>query len=32
VALTEKQECLELDDPVDRLRRLNPLIKRDEES
>ena len=32
VALSEKQQCLELDDPVDRLRRLGPLIKRDEES
>ncbi len=32
VALSEKQQCLDLDDPVDRLRRLSPLIKRDEES
>ncbi|HEY4210482.1 MAG TPA: LON peptidase substrate-binding domain-containing protein [Steroidobacteraceae bacterium] len=32
IALTEKQQCLELEDPVDRLRRLNPLIQRDEES
>ena len=32
VALSEKQQCLELDDAVERLQRLNPLIKRDEES
>jgi Lon protease-like protein len=28
IALPEKQYCLELDDPVARLARLNPLIKR----
>ena len=32
VALSEKQHCLELDDPVLRLQRLNPLIRRNEES
>ena len=31
VALSEKQHCLELDDPVLRLQRLNPLIRRNEE-
>jgi Lon protease-like protein len=31
IALTEKQYCLELDDPVARLARLNPLIRRTED-
>jgi uncharacterized protein len=31
IALSEKQYCLELDDPVARLARLNPLIRRAEE-
>jgi hypothetical protein len=32
VSLSEKQQCLEIDDPLVRLARLNPLIRRDEES
>jgi Lon protease-like protein len=32
IALTEKQYCLELDDPIARLARLNPLIQRTEEA
>jgi Lon protease-like protein len=28
ISLSEKQHCLELDDPVERLSRLNPLIRR----
>jgi uncharacterized protein len=31
MSLAEKQYCLELDDPVARLARLNPLIRRSEE-
>jgi Lon protease-like protein len=31
IALTEKQWCLELDDPLARLARLNPLIRRTDE-
>jgi Lon protease-like protein len=31
IALPEKQSCLELDDPVARLARLNPLIRRTDE-
>lgn len=31
IALLEKQYCLELDDPVARLARLNPLIRRTDE-
>jgi len=31
IALSEKQYCLELDDPLARLARLNPLIRRAEE-
>jgi uncharacterized protein len=31
IALTEKQYCLELDDPVARLARLNPLIRKTED-
>jgi len=31
ISLSEKQYCLELDDPVARLARLNPLIRRAEE-
>ena len=31
IALSEKQYCLELDDPVMRLARLNPLIRRTDE-
>ena len=31
IALSEKQYCLELDDPVARLARLNPLIRRTDE-
>ena len=31
VALSEKQYCLELDDPLARLARLNPLIRKAEE-
>ncbi len=31
IALSEKQYCLELDDPVARLARLNPLIRRADE-
>ena len=31
IALPEKQYCLELDDPVARLARLNPLIRRSED-
>jgi Lon protease-like protein len=31
IALPEKQYCLELDDPVARLARLNPLIRRTED-
>jgi uncharacterized protein len=31
VALSEKQQCLELDDPLLRLERLNPLIRRTDE-
>ena len=31
IALTEKQYCLELDDPVARLARLNPLIRKADE-
>jgi hypothetical protein len=31
ISLSEKQYCLELDDPVARLARLNPLIRRTEE-
>lgn len=32
VSLSEKQQCLEIDDPLVRLARLNPLIQRSEES
>jgi Lon protease-like protein len=32
VSLSEKQQCLEIDDPLVRLARLNPLIQRNEES
>jgi Lon protease-like protein len=32
VALSEKQQCLEIDDPLVRLGRLNPLIRRTEET
>ncbi len=32
VSLSEKQQCLEIDDPIARLSRLNPLIRRSEES
>ncbi len=32
VSLSEKQQCLEIDDPLVRLGRLNPLIRRSEES
>jgi Lon protease-like protein len=31
IALAEKQFCLELDDPIARLARLNPLIRRTDE-
>jgi uncharacterized protein len=31
ISLSEKQDCLELDDPVARLARLNPLIRRTDE-
>jgi Lon protease-like protein len=31
ISLSEKQHCLELDDPVARLARLNPLIRRSDE-
>lgn len=31
IALSEKQFCLELDDPIARLARLNPLIRRSDE-
>jgi Lon protease-like protein len=31
IALSEKQYCLELDDPIARLARLNPLIRRADE-
>jgi len=31
IALSEKQYCLELDDPIARLARLNPLIRKAEE-
>jgi uncharacterized protein len=31
IALTEKQYCLELDDPVARLARLDPLIRKSDE-
>jgi Lon protease-like protein len=31
LALTEKQHCLELDDPLVRLARLNPLIRKTED-
>jgi Lon protease-like protein len=31
IALSEKQYCLELDDPIARLARLNPLIRRTDE-
>lgn len=31
IALSEKQYCLELDDPIARLARLNPLIRRNDE-
>ena len=31
VSLSEKQQCLEIDDPLVRLARLNPLIRRAEE-
>jgi Lon protease-like protein len=31
IALSEKQICLELDDPIVRLARLNPLIRRTDE-
>jgi uncharacterized protein len=31
IALSEKQYCLELDDPIERLARLNPLIRKVEE-
>jgi hypothetical protein len=32
ISLAEKQQCLELDDPLARLARLNPLIRRSEAS
>jgi uncharacterized protein len=31
IALTEKQYCLELDDPIARLARLNPLIRKSDD-
>jgi len=31
IALSEKQYCLELDDPIARLARLSPLIRKAEE-
>jgi len=31
IALSEKQYCLQIDDPIARLARLNPLIRRNEE-
>jgi len=31
VSLSEKQQCLEIDDPLVRLARLNPLIRRAED-
>jgi Lon protease-like protein len=31
VSLSEKQQCLEIEDPLARLARLNPLIRRTEE-
>ncbi len=32
ISLGDKQACLEMEDPVQRLARLSPLIRRDEES